>query len=121
MYSYLMQRSSTPELVPEDVDPIWSKGREQIISSSRGVKQRIATVPQRINDLMGDPRFGPMLLLGALMSFGLIYLRRNQPIKPKESDNASDPKPEVNNGALANMGLVGNSFFMKLLVIFIYR
>ncbi|KAI3820850.1 hypothetical protein L1987_08400 [Smallanthus sonchifolius] len=87
-------RTSTPELVPEDADPMWSKGREQIISSSRGMKQRIGTVPQRISDLMGDPRFGPMLLLGALMSFGFIYLRRNQAIKPKESDNASHPKTE---------------------------
>ncbi|KAJ0790009.1 putative protein-disulfide reductase [Helianthus annuus] len=88
-------RTSTPELVPEDVDPIWSKGKEQIISSSRGMTQRIGTVPQRINDLTGDPRLGPMLLLGALMSFGFIYLRRNQSIKPKEeSDDASDPKPE---------------------------
>ncbi|MFS7939915.1 hypothetical protein Hanom_Chr05g00457501 [Helianthus anomalus] len=59
------------------------------------MKQRIGTVPQRINDLTGDPRLGPMLLLGALMSFGFIYLRRNQSIKPKEeSDDASDPKPE---------------------------
>ncbi|KAL8244129.1 hypothetical protein R6Q59_010387 [Mikania micrantha] len=87
-------RTSSPELVPEDADPIWSKGREQIISSSRGMKQRIGTIPQKINDLMGDPRFGPMLLLGALMSFGFIYLRRNQSIKPKESDNANHPKPE---------------------------
>ncbi|KAI7724950.1 hypothetical protein M8C21_026416 [Ambrosia artemisiifolia] len=92
-------RTSTPELVPEDTDPIWSKGREQIISSSRGIKQRIGTVPQRINDLTGDPRLGPMLLLGALMSFGFIYLRRNQSIKPKESDDASDPKPEGAEGA----------------------
>ncbi|XP_076918424.1 uncharacterized protein LOC143578843 isoform X1 [Bidens hawaiensis] len=88
-------RTSTPELVPEDADPIWSKGREQIVSSTRGIKHRIGTLPQRINDLLGDPRFGPMLLLAALMSFGFIYLRRNQPVKPpKESDDASDPKPE---------------------------
>ncbi|KAK9080433.1 hypothetical protein SSX86_000191 [Deinandra increscens subsp. villosa] len=91
--------TSTPELVPEDVDPIWSKGREQIVSSSRGMKQRIQTIGQRINDLMGDPRFGPMLLLGALMSFGFIYLRRNQSIKLKESDNASHPKHEGADGS----------------------
>ncbi|KAK9080429.1 hypothetical protein SSX86_000187 [Deinandra increscens subsp. villosa] len=92
-------RTSTPELVPEDVDPIWSKGREQIVSSSRGMKQRIETVGIRINDLMGDPRFGPMLLLGALMSFGFIYLRRNQSLKPKESDSASHPKHEGADGS----------------------
>ncbi|KAI3504671.1 hypothetical protein L1887_26318 [Cichorium endivia] len=78
-------RTSTPELVPEDADPIWSRGREQIISSSRGMKQRLGNLPERINDVMGDPRFGPMLLLGALMSFGFIYLRRNQSIKSTAS------------------------------------
>nr|XP_043607357.1 uncharacterized protein LOC122579285 isoform X2 [Erigeron canadensis] len=87
-------RTSTPELVPEDADPIWSKGREQIISSSMGVKQRIGTIPQQFNDRMSDPRLGPMLLLGALMSFGFIYLRRNQPIKHKEAHNSSQPNPE---------------------------
>ncbi|PWA69856.1 DNAJ heat shock N-terminal domain-containing protein [Artemisia annua] len=87
-------RTSTPELVPEDADPIWSKGREQIISSSRGVKQRMGTVLQRINDLVDDPRLGPMLLLAALMSFGFIYLRRNQSIKPNESANSSQSNTE---------------------------
>nr|GEV86646.1 DnaJ heat shock N-terminal domain-containing protein [Tanacetum cinerariifolium] len=87
-------RTSTPELVPEDADPIWSKGREQIISSSRGLKQRIGAVPQRINDLMDDPRLGPMLLLAALMSYGFIYLRRSQSIKPKEGANSSQSNTE---------------------------
>lgn len=91
-----MQRTSTPELVPEDADPIWSKGREQIVSSSRGMKQKIETIPQKINDLTGDPRLGPMMLLGALMSFGFIYLRRNQSIKPNEAANSSQSNPEVN-------------------------
>ncbi|GJW07253.1 hypothetical protein Tco_1569676, partial [Tanacetum coccineum] len=87
-------RTSTPELVPEDADPIWSKGREQIISSSRGLKHRIGAVPQRIDDLMDDPRLGPMLLLAALMSFGFIYLRRSQSIKPKEGANSSQSNTE---------------------------
>ncbi|XP_024976391.1 uncharacterized protein LOC112514274 isoform X1 [Cynara cardunculus var. scolymus] len=85
-------RTSTPELVPEDADPIWSRGREQILSSSRGMKQKLGTIPERISDLMSDPRLGPMLLLGALMSFGFIYLRRNQLIKSKEANNSNQPK-----------------------------
>ncbi|KAL4566500.1 hypothetical protein LXL04_030616 [Taraxacum kok-saghyz] len=81
-------RTSSPELVPEDVDPIWSKGKEQIVSSSRGIKQKLENTP----DVLSDPRFGPMLLLGALMSFGFIYLKRNQSIKSTESDNSSQQK-----------------------------
>ncbi|XP_071702015.1 uncharacterized protein [Rutidosis leptorrhynchoides] len=88
-------RTSTPELVPEDADPIWSKGRDQIISSGRGIKQKIGTIPQTINDLTSDPRLGPMLLLGALMSFGFIYLRRNQSVKPNpRTHNSSQPNVE---------------------------
>ncbi|KVH98856.1 DnaJ domain-containing protein [Cynara cardunculus var. scolymus] len=88
-------RTSTPELVPEDADPIWSRGREQILSSSRGMKQKLGTIPERISDLMSDPRLGPMLLLGALMSFGFIYLRRNQLIKSKEANNSNQPKSAI--------------------------
>ncbi|KAJ9568296.1 hypothetical protein OSB04_004262 [Centaurea solstitialis] len=84
-------RTSTPELLPEDADPIWARGTEQILSSSRGMKQKLGTIPERINDLMGDPRLGPMLLLGALMSFGFIYLRRNQSIKSMEANNPNQP------------------------------
>lgn len=64
------------------------------------MKQRMGTVLQRINDLVDDPRLGPMLLLAALMSFGFIYLRRNQSIKPKEGANSSQSNTEVNNGTL---------------------
>ncbi|KAL7598254.1 hypothetical protein Lser_V15G21596 [Lactuca serriola] len=88
-------RTSTPELVAEDVDPIWSKGREQIISSSRGMKQRLENIPERIHDVMEDPRFGPMLLLGALMSFGFIYLRRNQSIKSSQTNTEGDERPKM--------------------------
>ncbi|GJX67019.1 hypothetical protein Tco_0302746 [Tanacetum coccineum] len=68
---------------------------EQIISSGRGLKQRIGAIPQRINDLMDDPTLGPMLLLAALMSFGFIYLRRSQSINPKEGAILSQSNTEV--------------------------
>ncbi|GKG07818.1 hypothetical protein Tco_0333650, partial [Tanacetum coccineum] len=73
---------------------------EQIISSGRGLKQRIGAIPQRINDLMDDPTLGPMLLLAALMSFGFIYLRRSQSINPKEGAILSQSNTEVTNATL---------------------
>lgn len=45
-------------------------------------------------DRLGDPRIGPFLLLGALMSFGTIWLRRSkpsQPSQPDQSERSSQP------------------------------
>ena len=80
-----MQRSKTPALVPEDSDPIWSRGAQSIFSKSIGIKQRIYNNISRIYDYLGDPRIGPILLLGALMSFGTIWLIRSQSTHPKAS------------------------------------
>ncbi|KAB5516572.1 hypothetical protein DKX38_027220 [Salix brachista] len=87
-------RSKTPALVPEDSDPIWSRGAQSIFSKSIGIKQRIYNNFSRIYDYLGDPRIGPILLLGALMSFGTIWLIRSQSTHPKASQpsqsNAKD-------------------------------
>ncbi|KAJ6290594.1 hypothetical protein OIU78_026356 [Salix suchowensis] len=89
-------RSKTPALVPEDSDPIWSRGAQSIFSKSIGIKQRIFNNFSRIYDYLGDPRIGPILLLGALMSFGTIWLIRSQSTHPKASQpSQSNAKDET--------------------------
>lgn len=87
-----MQRTESPELVPENAEPIWSSGTKKILSSGMGLKQRISTLNIAIYELLGDPRIGPILLLGALMSFGGIWLWRSQATNISGSRN---PNTEV--------------------------
>eukprot|EP00258_Populus_trichocarpa_P015941 XP_006373458.1 dnaJ homolog subfamily C member 16 [Populus trichocarpa] len=82
-------RSKTPALVPEDSEPIWSRGAQSIFSKSIGIKQRIYNNISRIYDYLGDPRIGPILLLGALMSFGTIWLIRSQSTHPTQASQLS--------------------------------
>ncbi|KAF9623693.1 hypothetical protein IFM89_003838 [Coptis chinensis] len=70
--------TKTPELIPEDTDPIWSRGAQSVLSTTKGIKQRIQSRMTNMYDWMGDPRIGPILLLGACLSFGSIWLNRNQ-------------------------------------------
>ncbi|CAL5362264.1 unnamed protein product [Camellia sinensis] len=65
-------RAKTPALVPEDADPIWSVGSKTILSERTGMQQRIGSIRNGIHNHLGDPRIHPVLLLGALMSFGSI-------------------------------------------------
>ncbi|CAL5444901.1 unnamed protein product [Camellia sinensis] len=67
-------RAKTPALVPEDADPIWSVGSKTILSERSGMKQRIGSIMNGIHNCLGDPRIGLVLLLGALMSFGSIWM-----------------------------------------------
>ncbi|KAK1373362.1 J domain-containing protein [Heracleum sosnowskyi] len=78
-------KTETPELVPEDVDPIWSTGTEKILSSGKGIMQRIISITTGFYDILCDPRCGPFLLLGALMSFGGVWMRRSQATNLNES------------------------------------
>lgn len=87
---FLMQRTKTPELVPEDADPIWVRGAQKVLSKIT-IKQRIHGIITGIYDRLGDPRNGPYLLLGALMSFGAIWLRRSRPTPPSQSNQPSQP------------------------------
>jgi len=84
-------KTKTPPLVPEDADPIWSRGTDKIMSSSKGIKHRIGNAIYKIYDQLGDPRIGPILLLGALLSFGSIWLRRSQSVRPTQSNDSSQP------------------------------
>ncbi|XP_048330716.2 uncharacterized protein LOC107405922 [Ziziphus jujuba] len=56
-------RTKTPDLVPEDADPIWIKSLQSITTPS-AVKQRFNGIMIRISDHIGDPSIGPILLLG---------------------------------------------------------
>ncbi|KAH9624363.1 hypothetical protein KSS87_011679 [Heliosperma pusillum] len=80
------QRASTPELVPEDSNPLWSTSNEKFISTSDGIKHTFRRIVAGGRRLSGDPRTGPILLLGALISFGGIWLRRSQPTTPRDLD-----------------------------------
>ncbi|KAL8091444.1 hypothetical protein AgCh_033891 [Apium graveolens] len=88
-------KTETPELVPEDVDPIWSTGTEKILSSGKGIMQRIISITTGFYDLLCDPRCGPFLLLGALMSFGGVWMRRSQATNLKENKKSSAVDNEV--------------------------
>ncbi|GMQ10678.1 hypothetical protein CsSME_00053587 [Camellia sinensis var. sinensis] len=91
----LMKRAKTPALVPEDADPIWSVGAKNILSKGTGMKQRIGSIMNGIHNRLGDPRIGPVLLLGALMSFGSIWLRRSQSTHPSQSNNQTQPSKKL--------------------------
>ncbi|XP_039035457.1 uncharacterized protein LOC120171919 [Hibiscus syriacus] len=71
-------RVKTPELVPEDEEPFWSRAPQGILSKSMGAKQKIQRIIIHRYDYLGDPRIGPALLLGSLMSYGSIWLMKNQ-------------------------------------------
>ncbi|GFZ03568.1 hypothetical protein Acr_16g0001920 [Actinidia rufa] len=85
------ERAKAPALVPEDADPIWAVGAKSVLSSGTGMKQRISTIINGIHKRLGDPRIGPVLLLGALMSFGNIWLRRSQSTHSSPSNNQTQP------------------------------
>ncbi|KAE9467239.1 hypothetical protein C3L33_00860, partial [Rhododendron williamsianum] len=89
--SLTLQRTKAPALVPEDADPIWSVGARSILSKGTGMKQRIGNIVKGIHSRLGDPRIGPVLLLGALMSFGNIWLRRSQSTPPSQSNQEAQP------------------------------
>ncbi|XP_073138309.1 uncharacterized protein [Henckelia pumila] len=85
-------KSRTPELSAEEVDNAWSKGSQKIVSSGRGMKQWTTSFISRVYDYLADPRIGPSLLLGALMSFGLIWLKRSQPAQPNHPHESNQTK-----------------------------
>ncbi|XP_050376498.1 uncharacterized protein LOC126793909 [Argentina anserina] len=83
------ERTRTPQLVPDDSEPIWS-GSVQRIPSPNTIKQSITGILRGVHDHMEDPRIGPILLLAALMSFGSIWLRRSQATPLSNQPNSKD-------------------------------
>ncbi|CAL5441628.1 unnamed protein product [Camellia sinensis] len=55
----------------------------------------IGSIMNGINDRLGDSRIGPVLLLGALMSFGSIWLQRSQSTHPSQSNNQTQPSKKT--------------------------
>ncbi|KAB1216739.1 hypothetical protein CJ030_MR4G003863 [Morella rubra] len=86
-------RTKTPELVPDDSEPILLRGAQKIISANT-MKQRSHGIIREISDRLSDPRTGPFLLLGALMSFGTIWLRRSQQTQSSQSKKPNQPKKD---------------------------
>ncbi|CAL5441698.1 unnamed protein product [Camellia sinensis] len=88
-------RAKTPALVPEDADPIWSVGSKTILFERTGMQQRIGSIRNGIHNRLGDPRIHPVLLLGALMYFGSIWLddedRPNWRCKKRAVSNQDRP------------------------------
>lgn len=81
-------RTKTPDLIPEDADPIWSQGARKFISTGKGVKQRIL---ESISEVY--VALGPILLLGAVISLSSIWLRRTSSV-PVQSSPSSQPPTE---------------------------
>ncbi|PKI33756.1 dnaJ homolog subfamily C member 16 isoform X1 [Punica granatum] len=87
-------KTKTPELVPEDMDPIISRGVGSVLSKSTGLKHKIYGFVRGLHDRLGDPRIGPVLLLGALISFGSTWLRRSREKSPPSQSNQSNQSNE---------------------------
>ncbi|KMT10782.1 hypothetical protein BVRB_5g114380 [Beta vulgaris subsp. vulgaris] len=83
-------RTNTPELVSENPDPLWFVSSEKILSTRDGIKLKLQRVLSGCHDLSGDPRIGPMLLLGAVLTFGGIWLRRSQPTPSTDSSQSKE-------------------------------
>ncbi|XP_010532213.2 PREDICTED: uncharacterized protein LOC104808258 [Tarenaya hassleriana] len=86
-------RTKTPELVPEGSEPMLSG-----VPRTVQVQQKINSLKNIINDYLQDPRVGPALLLGALLSTGSVWLMRShpkepvQPSQPNQSENKGEKK-----------------------------
>ncbi|WVZ19086.1 hypothetical protein V8G54_006408 [Vigna mungo] len=85
----------TPELVPDDTEPIWSVAAQNI--PLENLKQRILGSLSGLSLYREDPRVGPFLLLGALISLGTIWLRRSQQVHPSVPNQSSSNQPSESN------------------------
>ncbi|CDY59659.1 BnaA09g56130D [Brassica napus] len=88
-------RAKTPELVPESAEPMRSG-----VPKSVKATQALLRLWNRIKDYLEDPRMGPTLLLGALLSAGSVWWTRSratqQPVQTTQqsSTNQSDNNTE---------------------------
>lgn len=90
-----MQTLRTPELVPDDTEPIWSVAAQNI--PLENLKQSILGSLSGLSLYREDPRVGPFLLLGALISLGTIWLRRSQQVHPSVPNQSSSNQPSESN------------------------
>lgn len=80
---------NTPELIPEDANPMWSKSAQGVLSAGKGLKHRIQDIISSLHYYMKDPRIGPIFLLGACISFGAIWLQSSQSIQPAQTNEST--------------------------------
>ena len=88
-----LQTLRTPKLVLDDTEPILSRTAQKI--PLKNMKQKVLDVVGGLYSYLDDPRIGPTLLLGALISLATIWLRRSQRVKTPESDQPNQPGSEV--------------------------
>ncbi|KAK7354148.1 hypothetical protein VNO80_19606 [Phaseolus coccineus] len=84
----------TPKLVPDDTEPIWSITAQNI--PLKNLKHSILGSLSGLSIYREDPRVGPFLLLGALISLGTIWLRRSQ-VQPSEQNQPNSNQPSESN------------------------
>ncbi|CAA7013673.1 unnamed protein product [Microthlaspi erraticum] len=92
-------RAKTPELVPESAEPM----RSGVPKTVRAT-QKVLSLWKIIKDYLTDPRMGPTLLLGALLSAGNVWwirsrstqppVQTNQPSTDQSDDNVEEKKKE---------------------------
>jgi hypothetical protein len=98
IFHFNLQRAKTPELVPESAEPMRS-GVPKTVKAT----QKLLSLWNRIKDYLADPRMGPTLLLGALLSAGNVWWMRsrsstqqpaqtNQPSPNQPADNVEEKK-----------------------------
>ncbi|GFP87467.1 Dnaj homolog subfamily c member 10 [Phtheirospermum japonicum] len=88
------EKTSAPELVPEDAAQIWSHSSKKFVSSGKNMKQRASSFISLLSDYLGDPRIGPSLLLVALMSSGLVWLNQSRSTQSSIQNESNQLKDE---------------------------
>ncbi|ESQ34929.1 hypothetical protein EUTSA_v10006967mg [Eutrema salsugineum] len=85
-------RAKTPELVPESAEPMRSG-----VPRSVKATQKVLSIWNRIKDYLTDPRVGPTLLLGALLSAGNVWWTRSRSTQPPVQTNQPSSNQSDNN------------------------
>ncbi|ONK75426.1 uncharacterized protein A4U43_C03F16720 [Asparagus officinalis] len=83
---------NTPELIPEDANPMWTKRARNVFSAGKGLKHRVQGFISALSEYMKDPRLGPVFLLGACLSFGTIWVQNSQPTQPTQTNDGTEKK-----------------------------
>ena len=92
-FHFHLQRAKTPELVPESAEPMRSG-----VPKSVKATQALLRLWNRIKDYLADPRMGPTLLLGALLSACSVWWTRSRAIQqPVQTTQQSSTNQSDNN------------------------
>jgi len=93
IFHFNLQRAKTPELVPESAEPMRS-GVPKTVKAT----QKLLSLWNRIKDYLADPRMGPTLLLGALLSAGNVWWMRSRSStqQPAQTNQPSPNQPADN-------------------------